>query len=555
VIVGALLGVRSRVARTLAGIAGALIVFLALARPAIGDTPVPAAQDVAGYKEHFDAAKKLVASKSFDAAAAEFEAAYAATPNPDALRQELDCYKELHASAKETTIAKRLLEQPKTLKTTEKKTLEALIASLGPAVGTVVLSSSEAGGAVKVDGKEMGSTPIARPLDLDAGPHKLSVSKGGFESFEQDVAIAGQATVTVDVVMEPEIFTGKVTVSEAAGAFIDVLLDGRVVGSTPWAGEISLGEHQIAGRSPILEAPVQTVEVLKRKPLEVALIAVPRLGTIEITVMGGAGVVYVDGKVAGEGGAKMDVPVGRHAVSVRRDGFNTVERDVDVTAGEVSVVKIALEPRVPTPTPAPHDVYQGVYGGLSFAGLFQANSTGNQLERRCSDVANSCSANAEKGGGLYGFVGYTWRPIGVDLFFGGSGDGSSPSAGPPVDQSWSIIRISGLGALRVRSRLETRRVRASLAIGLGVAENYLFSLGLSKPNFASSNYASLLGTFDVAVALRWLASSAVAIGCMGFLENAGQSAFVDVPSSRTPFWLFSGPQFLIEPYLGVQFGP
>jgi hypothetical protein len=67
--------------------------------------------------------------------------------------------------------------------------------------------------------------------------------------------------------------------------------------------------------------------------------------------------------------------------------------------------------------------------------------------------------------------------------------------------------------------------------------------------------AVVLGTFDVAVALRWLASSAVAIGCMGFLENAGQSAFVDVPSSRTPFWLFSGPQFLIEPYLGVQFGP
>jgi len=78
------------------------VVALAFPRSAPADTPLPAASAPAGtgtYKEHFEAAKKLFASKTFDAAAVEFEAAYALSPKPDALRQELECYKQLHAAA------------------------------------------------------------------------------------------------------------------------------------------------------------------------------------------------------------------------------------------------------------------------------------------------------------------------------------------------------------------------------------------------------------------------------------------------------------------------
>lgn len=42
---------------------------------------------------------------------------------------------------------------------------------------------------------------------------------------------------------------------------------------------------------------------------------------------------------------------------------------------------------------------------------------------------------------------------------------------------------------------------------------------------------------------------------MGLWEDAGQGAVVVVSQSSTPFYLFSGPQYLIQPYLGLQFGP
>ena len=535
-----------------------LVAVAAVARPAAAQpapaAAAPTAQDQANYKRHFDTAKKLVLSQAFDVAAGEFEAAYSAVPNPDALRQALDCYKQMHAAAKQRATAKRLLDKPKTLKPGEKKTLDALVASLAGSVGTVAITSSEAGAAVQLDGQDIGLTPLPQPVEVDIGTHHVNVKKQGFEPFDQDVGVAAQVAATVTAKLEPEITAGKVTVSEKSGATMDVVVDGKVVGPTPWSGDLPLGTHQISGQSPTMQAPAQSVEVVKRQPLTVTLVGSATTGSLDVETVAGKGVIYVDDKVAGEGKATVDLPVGKHHVEIKREGYITATRDVDIQAGATMTLRLALEPAAPAVPPGhSYDTYEGIYGGMSFAGLIQANQTGNQVERRCSDIGPSCSPDTVKGGGLYGYVGYTWRPVGVDFFFGGSGDTSHPTAANPSGGSaygWDVSRIGGLGAIRVRSMLSTHVVRAALALGGGVAERVVMIGGGS-----STDYTSIVGTADLSFGLRSSSTATVVLGCMMFLEDAGQGAVVNVSASRTPFYLYSGSQVLIEPYLGIQFGP
>ncbi len=533
-----------------------IVALLSHASPVFAQAaPPPSAQDLASYKIHFDTAKKLLKSQAPDVAATEFEAAYAAVHNPDALRAALDAYKQLGDAAKQTITARHLLEaHPKELKFGEKKTLEALVTTLAPSVGQLDLKVSEPGAAINIDGVDHGPTPLAAPLVMNPGQHKLSLRKPGFEPYDGDFAIQGGQTATVSPQLEKEIVSAKVTVTERSGASIDVLVDGAVVGPAPWSGSLPLGTHQISGHSDTMDAPAQTIELVKRKDAAVTLVATATTGTLEVSTSDGKGIIYVDDKVAGEGKASTAVAVGPHKVRVTREGYVDSERAVDVKAGSTVSLGVELVRAKPAgPPPPDYDSAEGIYGGLSFAGLLQANPTGNQMQRRCSDfgAAASCSSDTEKGGGLSGFVGYTWRYFGIDLLLGASGDVSHASFTLPTGASgsWDVTRIGGLGALRAHTSVQTRVVRASLAVGLGVSERVV---GLSGN---STDYTSLLGLLDASVALRTSPTTAIALGCMGIWEDAGQGAVVVVSESRTPFYLFSGSQYLIEPYIGLQFGP
>lgn len=517
--------------------------------------PPPTPQDLANYKVHFDTAKKLMKSQAPDVAATEFEAAYAAVHNPDALRAALDAYKQNNDAAKQTITAHHLLDaHAKELKAGEKKTLEALIATLAPGVGQLDLKASEVGAALKLDSVDYGLTPPAARILLNPGQHKYSLRKAGFEPLDGDFAVQGGQTATVAAQLEKEITSGKVSVTEKSGAALDVLVDGTVVGPAPWTGDLPLGTHQVSGHSDTMDAPAQSVEVVKRTPASVTLVATATTGTLEVSTADGKGIIYVDDKVAGEGKASTTLAVGPHKVRVTREGYLDAERAADVKAGSTVSLGIELQRIKPSgPPPPDYDSAEGIYGGLSFAGLLQANPTGNQIQRRCQDFGPgaTCTSDTEKGGGLFGFVGYTWRYFGVDLLFGGSGDVSHPSFSAPngVSGAWDVSRIGGLGALRVRTSVQTRVVRGSLALGLGVSERVV---GISG---SSTDYTSLTGLFDVSVALRTSPTTAIALGCMGLWEDAGQGAVVVVSQSSTPFYLFSGPQYLIQPYLGLQFGP
>jgi hypothetical protein len=67
-------------------------------------------------------------------------------------------------------------------------------------VGQIAILSDVPGAQVALDGKAVGTTPLDGPLaGLPAGPHRLSVTREGFSSFDEEVPVRFEKTTQVVV--------------------------------------------------------------------------------------------------------------------------------------------------------------------------------------------------------------------------------------------------------------------------------------------------------------------------------------------------------------------
>lgn len=315
-------------------------------------------------------------------------------------------------------------------------------------------------------------------------------------------------------------------------------------------------------------------------------------GNVDVQTSDGTGVIFVDGKRVGEGAFRGPLLVGEHEVRVTRDGFKPFVRTVVVERGrDVSVAVALIHLAAQAPPPPPPATFEGVYGGLLLGASLEPAGATSTLDEACAAVgAVSCSSSAPVGATLGAYAGYTWDPVGLELFAGGSADYSAPSAkfdgvvqpgsnalltGAARTEDFRIVRVGLLGAVRARATYHTERFRLSAALGPGVAYRFF---EMDRTATLSSNTA-LIDTyhptnvtdywapalsFDVSGQLRLSEHVAFVVGVDAWIENAGTGAvtapdglrFLGPSPLRTPSYrLASGTQFYLWPYLGLQFGP
>ncbi|MDF1562977.1 MAG: PEGA domain-containing protein [Deltaproteobacteria bacterium] len=121
--------------------------------------------------------------------------------------------------------------------------LAAPASAAGPATGTLMVTSITPGARVELDGKLVGHLPLAKPLRLRAGRHKLKVSKPGFMEVEETVVVRAGKRTEQDVMLLA--FAGVLNVrSDPEGA--EVRIGGEVLGKTPLKNaELVPGEQTV----------------------------------------------------------------------------------------------------------------------------------------------------------------------------------------------------------------------------------------------------------------------------------------------------------------------
>jgi hypothetical protein len=203
----------------------------------------------------------------------------------------------------------------------------------------------------------------------------------------------------------------------------------------------------------------------------------------------------------------------------------------------------------------------------------------------------SCSGEGGAvGGGLTGFLGYHWDPVGVELFMGGQYDQSSPTLNwaasstdpglgpdPARTEEFNVRRVGGFAIARIRLTLQGEKLRFSVAGGVGISYR---SMLLTRDTTAIANrafrdafvpdaegYLSPALSLEPSLQYRIGRATALSLGFSVLVESP--RAFDQIPTTTqvggnslgpsgltTPaYQLATGTQVFVGPTLGMMFGP
>jgi formylglycine-generating enzyme required for sulfatase activity len=216
---------------------------------------------------------------------------------------------------------------------------QAVAVTLVPSFAPVSVSTVPAGATVRLDGRELGTTPFE--TTLDAGRYQLALEHPQHRRFETPITVkAGEPLVIGPV--ELGMPDGTITVrSTPAGA--DVSVGGRYRGRTPLAVPLTPGvPHEVVVARAGFAPATRTVSVASgaRETLAVTLEAV--LGEVTVRGQPADAELFVDGVARGPANQTLSLPSAPHAIEVRKAGLASFRSTVTPRPGQPQLVEYAL---------------------------------------------------------------------------------------------------------------------------------------------------------------------------------------------------------------------
>jgi len=325
----------------------------ASAAPASSAAPAAPAGSAApagpeGKKEesriHFDKGLGLFEEQAWDAALAEFLRSREIYATRAATTNAAVCLRKLHRFDEALDMFEALLKEFPNLPANDKANAERERTELKGLVGAIEIRSSEAEASAVVDGRDRGVARPGQSIRVSAGSHVVKVYKEGFTPFESRVDVSGGQTAVVDAKLGALTQSGRLRVSEQGGQSLEVLVDGVVVGKTPWDGQLALGEHtvQLRGAGDLGTQPVSAPIELNHTSV-LTLQAEELTASLRVSPTPTGGSVAIDGVIVGRGVWTGKLRAGQHRVEVAAEGFVPVTRQVKIDKGKQESVAVELE--------------------------------------------------------------------------------------------------------------------------------------------------------------------------------------------------------------------
>lgn len=376
--------------------------------------PDPAAQAEATAKEearkHFDQGLALFDRGSLDAAFPEFEKSISIYPTRAAIKNAALCLRRLNRFAEAVDMNERLLAFPG-VSEEEKGIANAELTQLRPVVGNIIIDGVQPGATVAIDNKPIGTTPLRGPVHVPVGTRVVRILKAGFETFEQRVEAAGGKDITVRAVLAPLELSGWLSVEEASGYNVDVILDGTVVGKTPWRGLIATGDHLVVLRGDKRQGTQPArIDVRQSQVTNMLVIAEELASDLKVKSQLPGGEIRVDGVLVGRDNWEGWVRAGSHRIEIGGNGYVMSERRIEVAAGKTETVSFA-----PT-VEAPKTFWEENPAFIEVGGAFLVGPTFGGI----ANCAEPCTATAVMGGSGTVRGGLTIKNrwlVGLDLGF------------------------------------------------------------------------------------------------------------------------------------------
>jgi hypothetical protein len=472
--------------------------------------PKPLAESLTGdAKRDYQTGKLLAGDGDFAGAALKFQAAYGASHDPRLLWNVAYCEKQLRHYARVIALLKRYEAEGGTLLTVrDRKDAHELAAALAPFTTTVKITASEDGAEIFVDDERVGRSPLAEPLVVDIGTHRIRATKAGFLDAVATVPVGGGLDVPVELRLEKEIHQGTIVIHAPPGAAIT--LDDQPAGVGSAERVVESGGHQLRVQAAGMR-PFQTEVVVRDKETRTLDVALEResdaeLPRVQIAVGCADDVprstseglaVYLDGgsvaaapievRTRWDAVRRRDVTawvsypaaIGSHVVDVRVPGCVPAHLTVNVQDARGSRVEGALAPAPETlaegttGSPDGWRLSAGLWGGALvqddlYGDLFTGTTSG--VPSRPRGVAVAAVGPSIEGGWVHRWVTVLAR-AGIAW---GSTTGTTAGIGTPADvpSFGSASTAAGLASYRFGLRAGPRLPLGAVAVSGGATGTF-----------------------------------------------------------------------------------
>jgi len=325
---------------------GIVLVAMTWCLDAAADTDRDAA------RQHFDRATTHMQAGELEPALKELEAAYALHPHFAVLRHMAEVHAALGHPDRAVELYERYLEQADdTVSVDRRREVAAAVERQKARLASVTLEVAPEGAHVRVDGKEVGTAPLTRPLLLLPGLHELAVSLSGYESKERTIEVAkgSNPIVYASLRKKPQPTAALAMVDiECPIADAVVRVDGEARLQTPIrALALPAGRHRLSferlgyesKQFDILADPRGSSAV--RCGLRPLRHLPPRLAGRVVVALAPGARLQIDGEPSG---SEATLPVGKHLLSVTADDFAPWSTQVVLEPGATLHVHPSLQP-------------------------------------------------------------------------------------------------------------------------------------------------------------------------------------------------------------------
>ncbi len=445
-----------------------LVICLSIASIATAAPPTDQNKDEA--RSHFELGLSHFDREEWGAALVEFLKSHELFPSKGNTKNAAICLRKVGRFDEALDLFEKLVRDFPDLSPTDRELAQKEITDLQASVATIAIVDAPDGATISIDAVERGKAPL-KPTRLAAGSHSVRVTMEGLLPFEAKVDLAGRQAVTLHAHLDALTQAGRLVVSEHTGKSFELVVDGSVVGHTPWEGALAPGPHTIwlKGDATFGTQP-QKVLLTVAQPVKLDLVAEELGGELRVTPQPATGEVTIDDVTLGKGVWQGRMRVGAHTLRVVQDGFLPYESKVTLdTSGQQEVTaKLELDPAF-APGGGHFSIELDAAAGL---GLL----VGGDPQNSCTDP---CSAGVP-----VGFNGLLWATYhfasgfgvglsaGYDLLFGKLTNrsltvvaGSKPPSTAPVDETQRLGGIVLGGGVQYRLGTDWP---LTLRLGVGV---------------------------------------------------------------------------------------
>lgn len=183
--------------RTLASVFAILLVALLLAPVALPSRALAQADDRPAARAEFEQGSVAFAANSYELALQHFQEAYRLAPHPNVRLNIANCYDQLDRPIEALFHYELFLSESERPAAAQRREVDTAVRRLRTRVGSIALQVTPDGALITIDGSEQRRAPVAEPVRVVAGSHRIEVRLDGYQTETQTVEVAGGASARV----------------------------------------------------------------------------------------------------------------------------------------------------------------------------------------------------------------------------------------------------------------------------------------------------------------------------------------------------------------------